>query len=183
MEFVSSGERSTDRHWSKQKWPGRVCQQGERLDPHWTEMTWQSLSAVVRGLQTLTDLNRNDLAEFVSSGERHTDPHWSKQKWPGRVCQQWWEAYRPSLILTEMTWQSLSAVVRCLQTLTDLERIDLVEFVGSGERRTDPHWSRENDLVEFVSSGERLADPHWSREEWFSGVCQQWWEAYRPSLI
>ena len=25
------------------------------------------------------------------------------------------------------------------QTLTDLERIDLVEFVGSGERPTDPH--------------------------------------------
>jgi hypothetical protein len=46
----------------------------------------------------------------------------------------------------------------------------------------DPHWSRE-DLVELVRSGERHTDPHWSREEWFSGVCQQWWEAYRPSLI
>ena len=30
---------------------------------------------MVRGVQTLTDLDKIDLVEFVSSGERCTDPH------------------------------------------------------------------------------------------------------------
>ena len=30
--------------------------------------------------QTLTDLERNDLVESVSGGERHTDPHRSRQE-------------------------------------------------------------------------------------------------------
>ena len=58
----------------------------------------------MRGIQILTDLDRNDLVEFVSSDER------------------------PLQIKTGMTWWNLSAVVRGIQTLTDLDINDLVEL-------------------------------------------------------